>query len=136
MLEFFKTDKKNKEDNLEESDKSWMDEENEEGQLSIDVYETNKEIIIVSTIAGVKPEDLDISLHNDMLTIRGERKRSEDVREDDYLYQECFWGYFSRSIILPTEVDTKKIDAVMENGVLTINLEKLKEDNNISVKVK
>ncbi len=136
MLDFFKIDKKIKKDDGEESEKSWMDEENEEGQLSIDVYETDKEIIIVSTIAGVKPEDLDISLHNDMLTIRGERKRSEDVKEDDYLYQECFWGYFSRSIILPTEVDTKKIDAVMENGVLTINLEKLKEDNNISVKIK
>ncbi|MCD4693913.1 Hsp20/alpha crystallin family protein [bacterium] len=136
MLDFFKTDKKNKKDDLEESEKSWMDEENEEGQLSIDVYETNKKIIIVSTIAGVKPEDLDISLHNDMLTIRGERKRSEEVKEDDYLYQECFWGYFSRSIILPTEVDTKKIDAVMENGVLTINLEKVSEENNISVKIK
>lgn len=133
----FGLSKKNKLKTNEEIDeKPWIDEEYEEGQLSIDVYETAKKIIIKSTIAGVKAGDLDISLNNDMLTIRGERKKDKTVKEENYLYQECFWGNFSRSIILPTEVNTKNIDAEMENGILTITLEKTENPDNVSVKVK
>jgi HSP20 family protein len=116
-----------------EEEESWI---NEEGQLAIDIYETPKKIVIKSTIAGAKPEDLDISLNNDMLTIRGKRERDEKVKEENYLYQECYWGYFSRSVILPTEVDGKNIDAVLENGILTIKLTKTKHEQNIPVKVK
>jgi len=132
MPKFFKKNKRG-----EDTEKDWLEESDyEEGQLSIDVYETEKNIIIKSTIAGVKPEDLDISINNDMLTIRGERKNDQEVREEDYLYRECFWGYFSRSIILPTEVNTKNIDAVLENGILTVTLEKLEDPNDVSVRVK
>ena len=133
MPKLFKKNKKKDED----MEKDWLEESDyEEGQLSIDVYETEKNIIIKSTIAGVKPEDLDISINNDMLTIRGERKTDEEIKEENYLYRECFWGYFSRSIILPTEVNTKNIDAVLENGILTITLEKSEDPDNVSVKVK
>ncbi|MFW5888215.1 MAG: Hsp20/alpha crystallin family protein [Patescibacteria group bacterium] len=117
----------------ESEEESWI---SEEGQLAIDIYETPKKIVIKSTIAGAKPEDLDISLNNDMLTIRGKRERDEKVKEENYLYQECYWGYFSRSIILPAEVDGKNIDATLENGILTIKLTKIKHEKNIPVKVK
>ena len=95
-----------------------------EGQLTIDVYQTDNDIVIKSTIAGVKPEDLDVSINNDMITIRGERKKEEDVPEENYYYQECYWGNFSRSVILPVDVLPEKIEASMKNGILTIRLPK------------
>jgi HSP20 family protein len=114
----------------------WIEESFEEGQLSIDVYQTSKAIIIKSTIAGVKPEDIDISINNDMLTIRGKREHKDIVEEENYLYRECYWGSFSRSIILPIEVNAEKIEAVLENGVLTVSLPKAKTSKQISIKVR
>ncbi|MDD5291075.1 MAG: Hsp20/alpha crystallin family protein [Patescibacteria group bacterium] len=119
-----------------EETNEWMDDDYEEGQLSIDVYQTPKMIVVKSTIAGVKPEDIDISINNDMLTIRGKREEKEEIRDDDYLYRECYWGSFSRSIILPVEVKAEEIEAVLENGVLTIALPKSKATKQISVKIK
>jgi len=95
-----------------------------EGQLTIDVYQTDNDIVIKSTIAGVKPEDLDVSINNDMITIRGERKKEEEVPEENYYYQECYWGNFSRSVILPVDVLPERIEASMKNGILTIRLPK------------
>lgn len=109
----------------ESSIAEWLNEDEEnEGQLAIDVFQTDKKIIIKSTIAGVKPEDLNISLHHDLLTIKGRRSIKEEVREEDYLFRECYWGSFSRSIILPSEVDNKRVEAELESGVLTITLYK------------
>ena len=124
-------------ENDEPSIAEWLNyEENEtEGQLAIDVFQTEKKIIIKSTIAGVKPEDLKISLHNDLLTIKGQRATKEEIKEEDYLYRECYWGAFSRSIILPAEVDNKRVEAELENGVLTITLYK-NYPNQIEIKVK
>ena len=115
----------------------WLDyeEPETEGQLAIDVYQTDKKIIIKSTIAGVKPEDLKISLHHDLLTIKGTRSAGSEINETDYLYRECYWGSFSRSIILPAEVDGKRVEAELENGVLTISLYKV-APNNIEIKFK
>lgn len=95
-----------------------------EGQLTIDVYQTEDDIVIKSTIAGVKPEDLDVNINNDMITIRGERKKDEDVDQENYYYQECYWGPFSRSVILPVEIVTEKAEATMKNGILTLRLPK------------
>ncbi len=97
----------------------------EEGQLSIDVYQDKNNIVIKSTIAGVDPDNIDISFHNDMLTIRGERQQDQTISEDDYFYKECYWGSFSRSIILPLEVQADKIKATIKNGILTIVLPKV-----------
>jgi len=115
----------------------WASEQENEidGQLAIDVYQTKNKIIIKSTVAGVNPEDIKISLHNDLLTIKGSRKMKEIVDESDYLYQECYWGSFSRSIILPAEVDSQSVEAEIENGILTISLTKSKKEN-IKVKLK
>jgi len=121
--------------NTAENSKDWLD-ENYEGQLSVDVYGTDDEIVIKSTIAGVRPEDIDISINNDMLTIRGERSQDEDESIDDYYYQECYWGGFSRSIILPVEVEGDKVSASLKNGVLTVRLPKARKTKSISVKVK
>jgi len=120
----------------EAEEDNWIDEDYEEGQLSIDIYQTPKAIIVKSTIAGVNSEDIDISINNDMLTIRGKREENEEIKEEDYLYKECYWGSFSRSVILPVEVEADKIEAVLENGVLTITLPKAKTSKQISVKVK
>ena len=96
-----------------------------EGRLTIDVYETDKEIVIKSTVAGVDPSELDINITPDSISIRGERTQEENVSSDSYFYQECFWGSFSRSIILPTEIDPDKAKASLKKGVLTIRLPKL-----------
>jgi len=95
-----------------------------EGQLTIDVYQTESEIVIKSTIAGVKPEDLDVSINNDMVTVKGERKNEEIVENGNYYYQECYWGGFSRSVLLPVDVIPEKADASLKNGILTIRLPK------------
>lgn len=121
---------------IEEETEEWIDEDFEEGQLSIDVYQTPKDIVVKSTIAGVRPEDIDISINSDMLTIRGKRHMDKRISEESYLYRECYWGSFSRSIILPVEVQQDKIDASLENGVLTVTLPKSKVSKQISIKVK
>lgn len=95
-----------------------------EGQLTIDVYQTDDAIIIKSTIAGVKPEDLDVSINNDMVTIKGERKNEEIVDHGNYYYQECYWGSFSRSVLLPVDIIAEKVEASLKNGILTLRLPK------------
>ena len=111
----------------------WLKEE--EGQLSIDVYQTPQEIVIKSTIAGVKPEDLDVSINDDMATIRGERKKDVEVPDENYFYQECYWGKFSRSVILPQEVDVDKVKAEIQDGILTIKLPKLEKAKSKKIQV-
>ncbi len=106
-----------------------------EGQLTIDVYQTSTHIIVESTIAGVNPDDLDIEITPESVTIRGEREKEERVKEDDYIYQECFWGRFSRSIILPQEVDPDKSEASLKNGVLKIKLPKINREKSKKLKV-
>ncbi len=98
--------------------------EEQEGQLTVDVFQDDANIIIQSTVAGVSPDDLDVSITNDMVTIRGERKRVYDVQDQDYFYQECYWGTFSRSVILPVEIDADNAEAKMKNGILTIRIPK------------
>jgi len=95
-----------------------------EGQLVLDVYQTEREIVIKSTLAGVSPDNIDITITNDMLTIKGLREKDEEVSAEDYYYQECYWGPFSRSVILPTEVEADQIKAGLKNGILTIRLPK------------
>ena len=104
-----------------------------EGQLAIDVYQKDGRIIIKSTIAGVRPEDLSITLHNDLLNIKGARFAEQEIDDEDYLYRECYWGNFSRSIILPAEVEQKEIKASLENGILTISLKKAGDPVKIKV---
>lgn len=111
--------------------------EDYEGQLSVDVYETEDSIIVISAIAGVEADAIDISVNNDVLTIRGHRQHEKVVEQDhQYYFQECYWGGFSRSIILPTEVQADKVEATMKNGILKIVLPKSNKSKTVKVKVK
>ncbi|MEK9180888.1 MAG: Hsp20/alpha crystallin family protein [Patescibacteria group bacterium] len=107
-----------------------------EGQLTLDVYQTKDNVIIRSTIAGVTEEDLDITIANDMVTIKGERKKPEEVRPEDYFYQECYWGPFSRSIILPVDIDVEGVAAELKDGILTVTLPKAAKAKTKKIKVK
>ena len=129
-------EKKAKNLNIEEKDTNSEIFEEGEGQLTIDVYQNPDEIIVESTIAGVKPEDLDISITNEAVTIRGKREKQEAIKDEDYFYQECYWGKFSRSIILPQEIDSEKAVASLKNGILTIKLPKLNRQKTKKLKVK
>lgn len=108
----------------------------DEGQLAIDVYQTPDEIMIESPIAGVSADDLDIAITNESVTIRGKREHMDRVREEDYFYQECYWGRFSRSVILPQEIDPERAEASIKNGVLTVRLPKLKRAKSKKIRVK
>lgn len=110
--------------------------EEQEGQLTVDVFQDDQNIVIQSTIAGVSPEDLDVSITNDMVTIRGERRQMYDVDPEDYFYQECYWGPFSRSIILPVEIDADRAEAKIKNGILTIRIPKANAAVTRKLKVK
>ena len=110
--------------------------EDAEGQLTIDVYQNPKEFIIESTIAGVKPEDIDISITPESIMIKGKREKEEKVQEGDYLYQECYWGRFTRSIILPQEIDPDSSQATIKNGVLKVVLPKINKQKTKKIKVR
>lgn len=107
-----------------------------EGQLTVDVFQDDQNIVIQSTIAGVSPEDLDVSITNDMVTIRGERRQAFEIDQEDYFYQECYWGTFSRSVILPVEIDADRAEAKIKNGVLTIRIPKANAAVTRKLKVK
>lgn len=106
-----------------------------EGQLAIDVFETTTHIVVKSTIAGVKPEDLDIGIEDSTLNIRGSRSHEEKVKGEDYFYQECYWGTFSRSVILPVEVDAEGVEASLKDGILTVRLPKIVKEKEKKIKV-
>lgn len=113
-----------------------IDEDSAEGVLTIDVYQTDNEIVIVSTIAGVTSKDLDVTITNDMVTIKGERKNRTKVRQEDYFYQECYWGPFSRSVILPIDVDAEKSGAELKDGVLIVSLPKSEKVKSKKIPIK
>ncbi len=106
-----------------------------EGQLTIDVYQTPAEIVVESTIAGVDPENLDVDISPESVTIRGKREKERKISEEDYFYQECYWGRFSRSVILPQEIDPEKSEATLKNGVLTIHMPKVDRRKSKKLKV-
>lgn len=98
------------------------------GQPAIDVFQTETELIIQSAIAGIKPKDLEISLQNDMLLIKGQRKKPAEGEKRNYFYQECYWGPFFREIILPLEADISCIEASITEGILTVRMPKIKDE--------
>jgi HSP20 family protein len=107
-----------------------------EGQLTVDVYQDGDDIVVQSAVAGVSPDDLDIHITTEAVKINGHREKTESIEDKDYFYQECFWGRFTRTVILPTEVDPEKSSAMVKNGVLTIRMPKLTRSHGKKVKVK
>ena len=120
---------------LEEKGRVDFTDDDGEGQLAVDVFQTPESVVVKTAIAGVKPEDIEISINNEVLTIRGKRERDSEVDENDYYYRECYWGVFSRSVVLPVEVLQDKIDAVLKNGVLTITLPKANPQKAVKIKI-
>lgn len=126
---------KTEESNKNSLPRNWIEEEEEEGELLVDVYQEGNNVVIRSTVAGVRPEDIDIDINNDMITIRGKRKESSVIEEGDYFYKECYWGSFSRSIILPCEVQASKVKAALKDGVLTVVLPKSLKEKSVRINV-
>ncbi len=126
-------EKSEKKKENKEVDKGWFE---SAGKLTIDLYETDEDIIVRSAIAGVKPEDLDIVFEDDMIIIKGKREEEEEEKGKNYFYQECYWGYFSREVILPKEVDSSRAKASIKEGVLTIKIPKIEEEKKRKIKVK
>ncbi len=118
-------------DNMEE-----IDVDMEEGELSVDVYQTPTEIIIEAMVAGVKPEDLHLSITRDMVTIKGRRDGNTQVTHDDYFYKELYWGTFTRTILLPHEVEIEEAEAVEKHGLLILRLPKVDKARQTKLKVK
>jgi len=104
----------------------WMS-DTSQGQLVVDIYEKNEELIIESTIAGVKAQDIDITIEPDLIVIRGERTKPKIIEDRRYYYQECFWGKFSRTLILPFPIKPDQVKANFKNGMLIISLPKAEE---------
>lgn len=108
----------------------------QEGQLAVDFYETPGELVVQSTVAGVKPEDLDISIEADRVLIKGQRAEQTEEGGKNYFYQECYWGRFSREIILPSETDPGRAQASIKNGVLIVRIPKIERDKKRKIEVK
>ncbi|HNP79764.1 MAG TPA: Hsp20/alpha crystallin family protein [Candidatus Pacearchaeota archaeon] len=118
--------------NIVEHAKDWKI---SDGQLVVDVYETNNELVIQSAIAGIKNNKIDIGLENDVVIIKGERENPIKDNEKNYFTQECYFGPFSREIILPREVDTGRIEAKIKDGILTIRMPKIERAKNKKIEV-
>lgn len=106
----------------------WDEEEAVPGQLAVDVYETKEKLIVKARTAGVNKNDLDVSIADNTLTIRGTLSAGAEENVENYFVQECYWGEFSRSIALPVPVKEDAIEAVLKDGVLTVGFTKVKQD--------
>ncbi len=106
------------------------------GALAVDMYETDEDVVVKASVPGVDPDDLDISITGDTLTIKGESTREEEVEEENYVCRERYYGAFSRSVAIPASVEADKADASFEDGVLTLRLPKAEEMKPKSIKVK
>ena len=113
-----------------------FEESDEEAQLTVDVYRTPLEIVIKTMVAGVKPEDLDVSITRDSVTIRGQRSEESTVANDEYLHRELYWGSFARTIALPEEIDVDQAEAIEKHGVLVLRLPKLDKNRQAKIRVK
>ena len=111
-------------------------ESEEDAQLTVDVFQTPSEIVIKTMVAGVRPEDLDVSITRDSVTIHGQREEDRTLAGDDYFHKELYWGSFSRTIILPEEVDVDGAEASEKFGMLTLRLPKLDKNRQTKLKVR
>ncbi|MCX6747580.1 MAG: Hsp20/alpha crystallin family protein [Candidatus Nomurabacteria bacterium] len=118
------------------SSNNWMEEENDEAELAVDVYQTPTDIVIQTMVAGVRNEDLDITIGRDMVTIKGKREEEQNIDEENYFTKELYWGKFSRTILLPQEVEPEQVEAIEKHGLLTVKIRKVDKEKKNSIKVK
>lgn len=112
------------------------EDEPQEGELPVDMYHTGEAIVIRALVAGVAPDDLDIAITRDMVTIRGVRDEYKEAATDDYYHRELFWGSFSRTLLLPEEVVIDEAEAQEKHGLLEIRLPKVDKDRSTRLQVK
>lgn len=117
-------------------EENWIGNSPEEGELNVDVYQNQNEIVIKTMVAGVKPEDLDVAISRDMVTVKGKRENERTVADDDYFHKELYWGSFSRTVVLPQEIDVDAAEAVEKHGLLIIKLPKLDKNRQTRLKVR
>lgn len=108
----------------------------EEGQLSVDVFQTPTEIVVVAPVAGVKKQDIQVTLTDEVLTIRGKRNFVYEIERDHYFTRECFWGNFTRSIILPESIDTSKVKATFKEGIVTVRIPKVEKIRTRTIEIR
>ncbi|GAC1387305.1 MAG: hypothetical protein NVS1B7_1810 [Candidatus Saccharimonadales bacterium] len=106
----------------------WEEDDAVPGQLAVDVYETRERLVVKARTAGVNKNDLDVSISDNTLSIRGTLSAGTEEDVENYFVQECYWGEFSRSIALPVPVKEDEIEAMLKDGVLTISFTKVKQD--------
>lgn len=128
-------------DEYENDNEQWQDDGTQthtpqEGELPVDMYQTNDAIIIRALVAGVSPADLDIAITRDMVTIRGLREEYQETNDDNYFHRELFWGSFSRTLVLPEEVVIDEAEAQEKHGMLEIRLPKLDKHRSTQLKVR
>ncbi len=122
---------------------NWMEESSTEtaqeetvGQLPVDVYQTNDDIIIKTLVPGVRPENLEVNVTRDMVVIKGKREQAKQIPVENYFHQELYWGMFARSILLPQEIDTDAAEAVEHNGLLILRLPRLNKARQTKLKIR
>ena len=116
--------------------KSQWGEEEPEGELTVDVYQTADDIIIKAMVSGMDPNELDISIGRDTVTIKGKREGVRDASDEDYFCRELYWGSFSRTIALPQEIEVEEAEATQKHGLLTIRLPKIDKRRQAKLRVK
>jgi HSP20 family protein len=110
------------------ADDQWDEDEPVAGQLAVDVYETKEKLMVKGRVAGVNKNDLDVSISDNTLMVKGTLSSGNEEGVENYFLQECYWGEFSRSIVLPVPVKEEEIEAILKDGVLTISFAKVKQD--------
>jgi HSP20 family protein len=115
---------------------AWMEEEAEEMELAVDVYQTATDIVVQTMVAGVRPEDLELTIARDMVTVRGKREEFRNIDEENYFTKELYWGSFSRTILLPQEIEPEEAEATEKHGLLTIKMQKVDKEKRTTVKVR
>ena len=119
----------------ETKEEEWLEDEDEEGQLAVDAYQDDESVTIKAPIAGVNIEDLEISITDEVVTIKGQRRNDTETDRENYFVQECYWGGFMRSYILPVSVDAGKAEATLRSGILTIKIPKQEKTKTRVLKV-
>ncbi len=120
----------------ESSFSGWDQVEEAVGELTVDVYQTNEDIVIQAMVAGVPSDDLTVSATREMVTIKGKRSAPSGIAQENYFYQELYWGSFSRTILLPAEIEVEEVEATERRGLLTIKLPKIDKTRTQNVKIK
>ena len=114
----------------------WLDEEASEGELAVDVYQTDKEIIVQAMVAGVSPDTLNVSVTREMVTIKGRRDPLQQIPSAQYFTRELYWGGFSRTLVLPQEIEPELVEASQKHGLLMLKLPKIDKARVQNIRVK